>query len=98
MLEKESVGQRSGVSPVRSSVRSQKKAKVRCSTVSSSAWTRGVGGKGAVVATEPLHATMAPRSRLNDVARRLAGAVMVGSPRQWDRRGGPDPGARGGWG
>src|SRR6266851_7338842 len=44
MLENVSVGQRSGVRPVWGSVRSQKKAKVRCSRVSRNACARGEDG------------------------------------------------------
>src|SRR5437867_11125161 len=50
MLEKDGVGERSGVSPLVVLVRSQKKRKVRVSTVSrnAAAWagSRGTGGGG----------------------------------------------------
>src|ERR1051325_3253193 len=65
MLENAGVGQRSGVSPVSGLLRSQKKAKVRCWTVSRSAAIRaGVGpGTGAVVGV--LHAKTIVPARAN---------------------------------
>src|ERR1700675_499339 len=89
MLEKDGLGQRSGVRPVRSSVRSQKNAKVRCCTVSSRAWIRGAGGEGAV-ATDPLTAKTNDAASVADQVRR--GAAGMSGNRGMRKRSGGAPG------
>src|SRR5512147_1995786 len=66
MLENVRVGQRSGVSPVWASLRSQKTAKVRCSSVSRNAWARGEPGSmpGGGLLTEQAIGASSPR--IND--------------------------------
>src|ERR1043166_6570522 len=95
MLENEGEGQRSGVSPVCGLLRSQKKAKVRCWTVSSSASIRaGAGpGPGAVAGVEQAK-TIEPAR-----AKRYPGRARSGAKAgvMWERsRGAPEsPAPRG---
>src|SRR5687767_8636125 len=77
MLENERVGQRSGVSPVRASVRSQKKSKVRREMVSSSASMRGVEGAGAGAVTAPPHPSRAATARAATPARKRGRGSMA---------------------
>src|ERR1041384_1442046 len=88
MLEKDGVGQRSGVRPVCGLLRSQKKLKVRCRTVSRSASVRAGrgGGPGAVAGVEqaktiePARAKIVPGRARSGLAMRLMPATCRGAP------------------
>src|ERR1044071_3407524 len=78
MLEKDGVGQRSGVRPVCGLLRSQKKLKVRCRTVSRSASVRaGRGGGPGAVAGVPQAKMIEPARAKSDPGRARSGGAWV---------------------
>jgi hypothetical protein len=85
-LEKLFVGQRSGVSPVRASVRSQNQLNVRCSSVSRNAISRAVivavpgGNVGTLVGatTRVLHAEAATATTSRNIVFLTNGSIIGG--------------------